>query len=105
LKALLAPLLVAFGALLSAVGDDVRWCLPVTARGDLLAYLGRAKHDCLIASGALGDDVTRLLKRVPEEVAMFTLLWARCAALGRRSCTIMASSAVSLGLITPFLLP
>jgi hypothetical protein len=55
-----------------------------------------AKHDYLIASGALGGDAARLLERVPKQVVMSALPWARAALL---------SLAVSLGLIAPFLPP
>jgi hypothetical protein len=70
LKALLVPLLAAFGALPSAMANDVRWRLPVTTQGHLPASLGGVKHDCLVVGGALDGDVARLLERVPEEIAM-----------------------------------
>jgi hypothetical protein len=57
LMALFVPLSTAFDALLGAMGGDVEWRPPVTAQGCLLASLGRAKLDHLIAGGALGGDV------------------------------------------------
>jgi hypothetical protein len=42
--------------------------------------LGRAKHECLIAGGALGGEAARLLKHAPEDVAMSALSWALRAA-------------------------
>jgi hypothetical protein len=93
LKALLAPLFAAFDALLGAVGSDVRWHHPTTARGHLSTSLGRVEHDCLIAGGALGGDVALLLKHVPEEVSMFALSWALRAVL--RQCA--RATLVSLG--------
>jgi hypothetical protein len=66
--------------------------------------LGGAKHDCLIVCGVLGGDIARLLKRVPEEVAMSALPRALCAALRRRTHIVLVSSAMSLGLVAPFLL-
>jgi hypothetical protein len=56
MKALLAPLSATFDALLGAVRGDVGWHLPVATWGCLPASLGMTKHDCLIASGALGGD-------------------------------------------------
>jgi hypothetical protein len=105
LKALLANLFVPFDALLGAVGGDVRWCLPVAARGCLPASLGRAKHGLLIAGGVLGGDATRLLERVPEEVAMSTLSRALHVALGQRAHATLVSLAACLGLDAPFLPP
>jgi hypothetical protein len=58
LTALLAPLFAAFDALLGAVGGDVGRCLHVTTWGHLTA------------GGVLSGDAARLLRRVPEEVAM-----------------------------------
>jgi hypothetical protein len=73
LKALLVPLLATFGALLSAMDDDVRWRLPVATQGRLPASLGRVKHDCLVVGSVLDGNVARLLKRVPKEIAMYAL--------------------------------
>jgi hypothetical protein len=53
-----------------AMSDDVS--LSLLGVASLLSRAG-AKHDYLIASGALGGDVARLLKRVPKEVAMSAL--------------------------------
>jgi hypothetical protein len=60
----------ALDALLGAVGGDVEWRLPAAARGHLPASLGRVKHDCLVADGALGG------------YAMSALPRALCALLG-----------------------
>jgi hypothetical protein len=81
LKALLAPLVATFNALLGTVSDDVGWHL-VTAQGRLPAFLCRAEHDRPVTGGVLGDDVARLLERVPEEVSTSALLRAPRAALG-----------------------
>jgi hypothetical protein len=58
LKALLAPLIAAFDALLGAVCGDVGQCLLVAAQCCLTASLCRAKHDYLVAGGLLGGDAT-----------------------------------------------
>jgi hypothetical protein len=105
LKALLAPPLATFGALLGVTGGNVRRRLPITARGRLPASLGGVKHDYLVAGDTLGGNVVRLLERVPEEVTMSTLPRARCAVLNQRAHAVSTSLAVSLGLIVPFLLP
>jgi hypothetical protein len=65
LKALLVSLSATFDALLGAVCGCIRRCLLVTAWGHLHASLGRAKHDCLIASSMLGVNNARLLEHVP----------------------------------------
>jgi hypothetical protein len=95
LKVLLAPLFVAFHALLSAVGGYVKRCLP--------ASLSRVKQDHLIAGGVLGGDAARLLERVPKEVAISVMAWALCVALGQHTHATLASLAVRLGLNTPAL--
>jgi hypothetical protein len=100
LKVLLAPLVATFNALLGAVGSNVRRCLLVTAQGHLPGFLGRAKHDCLVASGALSGDATRLLECGPKEVAMSVLPRALCAALGQRAHATLASLAANLGFVT-----
>jgi hypothetical protein len=97
LKALFVPPFATFDALLGAMGGDVGWRLPVTARGRLPASMGRAKHGCLIAGGALGGDAARLRKHVPEEVAMSVLSWSLRAALGQHARATLAS----LGLPAP----
>jgi hypothetical protein len=51
------------------------------ARGCLLTSLDRAKHDRLIAGGALGGNAARLLEGVPEEIIMYALSWALRVAL------------------------
>jgi hypothetical protein len=76
MKALLAPLVAAFDALLGTVGGDIGRCLLVATRGHLHASLCRAKHDRLVADVALGGDVTQLLEHAFEEIAMSALLWA-----------------------------
>jgi hypothetical protein len=70
-------------ALLGAVGDDAGRCLPITAWGHLPTSLGGAKHDSVVAGGALGGAAAQLLERVPEEVAMSALPWALPTALGQ----------------------
>jgi hypothetical protein len=99
LKVLLAPLVATFNSLLGAVGSNVGRCLLVTAQGHLPAFLGRAKHDCLIASGALSGDATRLLEHGPKEVSMSALPRALRAALGQRTHATLASLAVNLGFV------
>jgi hypothetical protein len=101
LKALPAPLFATFDALLGDVGGDVGRHLPITAWGRLLASLGRAKHDCLIASGALGGDVVQLLKHIPQGVTMSALPRALYMALRVYARATLAS----LGLIALTLLP
>jgi hypothetical protein len=103
LKALLAPLFVAFDVILGFMGDGGGRCLLVTTWGCLLASLSRAKHDHLIAGGVLSSDATWLLERVPEEVAMSALVWAPRMALGQHAHAILVSLAVSLGLDMPAL--
>jgi hypothetical protein len=105
LKALLAPLVAAFDALLGAVCGDVGRCLLVAAWCCLTASLCRVKHDCLVAGGLLGGDATRLLKLVPEEVVMSALPQALRAVLGQRARTALVSSTVNLGLTVLTLLP
>jgi hypothetical protein len=56
------------------------------------------KHDCLIASGVLGDDVTRLIECVPEKVAILALERALRSALRQHTCAPLVSMAASLGL-------
>jgi hypothetical protein len=82
LKAMFAPLVPAFDALLGTVSGDIGWRLLVTPWCLLPASLCRAKHGHLIAGGVLGSGVVQLLKRAPEEVIMFTLPWALRAAFG-----------------------
>jgi hypothetical protein len=65
----------------SAMGSNVGRRLPIAARGCLPTSLGRAKYDRLVAGGALDGDVTWLLERVPEEVAMSALSRALCSVL------------------------
>jgi hypothetical protein len=84
LKALFAHLVAAFDALLGVVSGDVGWCLLVTARYHLPASQCKAKHGRLTIGGALGGDVTWLLKRSPEEVVMSFLPWALRMAFGQR---------------------
>jgi hypothetical protein len=74
LKALLAPLVAAFDALLRAMSGDVRWCLLVTAWGHLPACLCGVEHDCLIAGGVQVGDAMRLLELASEEVALSTFV-------------------------------
>jgi hypothetical protein len=66
LKALFAPLVADFDALLGAVSRDIGRCLLVPARCHLLASLCMAKPGHHVASGALGGDAAQLLKRAPE---------------------------------------
>jgi hypothetical protein len=97
LNVLLAPVFAAISALLGAVSGDARRRLPITAWGHLPASLGRVKHDHLIAGGALVGDATWLLKRVSQEVALFSLSQALCAALGQHARAALASLVVGLG--------
>jgi hypothetical protein len=55
------------------MGGNVGRRLRVTARGHLPTSLGRAKHDCLVASGALGGDSAWLIEHAPKEVTMSTI--------------------------------
>jgi hypothetical protein len=105
LKALLAPLSVAFDALLSAMGGDVGRRLPVVAWGCLPASLGRVKHDRLVAGGALGGDAAWLLKLISKEVVMSVLSWDLRITLGQHASATLASVVVSLGLTVPALPP
>jgi hypothetical protein len=98
LKALLAPLFATFDTLLGAMGGDVERHLPITARGHLLASLGKAEHDRLIAGEALGGDAAWLLERVPQEVTMSILLGALHAALRQQARATLVSLAASLRL-------
>jgi hypothetical protein len=98
MKVLVVPLFATFDALLGAMGGDVGQCLPDTS-------LGRAKHDYLIAGGALGGDAAWLLECVPKEDPTSALPWALYDALGQRALTTLASLAVSLGLAALTLLP
>jgi hypothetical protein len=95
LKALLAPLFGTFDTLLGGVGGDVGQRLPVAARGHLPASLGRAKHDRLVASGALGGNAVRLLEHVPEEVTTSALSRALRVALRHQARATLASLALS----------
>jgi hypothetical protein len=79
---------------LGALGGDVEWCLPVTARGCLPASLGRAENVCIIDGGALGGDALWLLERVPKEVATSILSRALRVVLGQHA----RATLVSLGL-------
>jgi hypothetical protein len=74
LRALLAPLFAALDALLRAMYGDVGWHLLAATRGRLLSSLGLVKHYRFVADIVRGGDVTRLLKCVPEEVAMSALV-------------------------------
>jgi hypothetical protein len=85
LRVMLALLFAALDALLSAVDGDIGWHLLAAAWGRLPTSLGWIKHDYLIAGGVLGGDATRLLKYVPEKVAMLTLEQVSCAALSQRA--------------------
>jgi hypothetical protein len=87
------------------MGVDVRQRLPVIAQGHLPASLGRAKNNHLVAGGVLGGDAVRFLEHVREEVVMSGMPWALCAALGQHTHVALASSVVSLGLVSPFLPP
>jgi hypothetical protein len=103
LKALFAPLVAAFDALLGAVSGDIRRRLLVAARCHLPASLCRAKHDRLIAGGALGGNAVRLLKQASKEVVMSALLWALCATFRQRTCTSLVSLVVNLWFASPSL--
>jgi hypothetical protein len=92
LKALFAPLVATFDALLSAMSGDVERCLLVATRCHLPASQCRAKHGCLVAGGALGGDAARLLKCAPEEVVMSTLSWALCVVIGQCACATLAAN-------------
>jgi hypothetical protein len=99
LKTLLAPLVAAFDAFLGVVSGDVGRCPLIAARCRLPASWWRAKHDYLIAGGALDGGTAQLLKCALEEVAMSILPQALCAVLGQRTCATLASMATNLGLI------
>jgi hypothetical protein len=77
-----APLVAAFDALLGIVSGDIGRCLFVVVLCRLYASLCRMKHGCLVASGVLGGDAPRLLKRAPSEVVMSTLSQALRAMSG-----------------------
>jgi hypothetical protein len=61
LKALFAPLVAAFDALLGVMSGNIERCPLVVARCHLPAFLCMAKHGRLVASGALGGDAMQLL--------------------------------------------
>jgi hypothetical protein len=82
LKALLMPLAAAFDDLVGAVSGYIGKCPLVTARGRLPASLCRAKHDCLVAGGALGGDIVQLLELAPDGVSVSTVMRALCVVLG-----------------------
>jgi hypothetical protein len=105
LKVLLAPLLDAFDALLGVVNGDVEQRFLIATWCHLPASLCRAKHDRLVAGGALGGDAMRLLKRALEVVTMYVLSWALCTALKQCAHATLASLAANLGLVALTLLP
>jgi hypothetical protein len=94
--AIIAPLVAAFDDLLGALCGDVGWCLLIAAPCCLPACLRRVKHVHLIVGGALGGDPARLLKCVPEEVAMSALPRALCTALEQRARAALVSSMVNV---------
>jgi hypothetical protein len=53
----------------------------------------------------LGGDVTRLLERVLEKVALLTPEWALCVVHGQRACAPLTNLAVGLGFTAPALSP
>jgi hypothetical protein len=103
LKALFAPLVAAFDALLGAVSGNIRRCLLVLARCCLPTSLCRVKHGHLVAGGALGGDATRLLKRGPKEVVMSIMSQALREAFGQRAHTTQPSLVVNLRFVVPSL--
>jgi hypothetical protein len=101
LRALLAPLPTSLDAILGALHGDFIWHLLATAWGHHPTSLGLAKHDHLMACGAVGGDVTRLLYRVPEKFNVPAPEQNSWAALKQRTRTQLASLAVGLGLTAP----
>jgi hypothetical protein len=85
LRALLEPLIAAFDSLLGVVSGDIRRHLLVMAQGHLPASLCWVKHDCLVASGALGGNAAPHLKHAPKEVPMFALPKALHTVFGQRA--------------------
>jgi hypothetical protein len=61
-KALFAPLVAAFDALLGVVSGDVRRCLLIATWCCLPSSLCREKHGRLVAGGALGEVASWLIK-------------------------------------------
>jgi hypothetical protein len=100
LKALLAPLVTAFDALLGTVSGDVGHRLLIAAQCYLPTSLCRPKHDHLVAGGALGGDAAQLLEHALEEVTIFILSRALCAVFGQCARAILMSLVVNLRLIT-----
>jgi hypothetical protein len=101
LRVLLAPLVAAFNIHLGVVGNDVRWCLLVATRGRLPTRLCGVEYDCLVASRALGNDVTWLLERASKEAALFALPQALLVATGQRAWVALLSLATNLRLVAP----
>jgi hypothetical protein len=73
LKALLAPLVATFDALLGTVSGDIGQCLPIAAQGGLPASLCWVKHDRLVVDCALCGDAAQLLERAIEGVTVSAL--------------------------------
>jgi hypothetical protein len=96
LKALLAPVVAAFDALLGKMGGDVGRCLLVAARGCLPAFLCGVKHDCLIAGVVLRDDRAWVLECASKEVTMSALPRCLHAMFRQCACATLASLAVNL---------
>jgi hypothetical protein len=86
------------------VSDDVGRHLLVTAQGHLPARLCGVEQDCLIASGVLGGDAARLLKRASDEVTLFTLSRALLVATRQHAWVALVSLAMNLRLTAPPLL-
>jgi hypothetical protein len=100
LKALFAPLVAAFDALLSTVSSDVGRHLLITSWCHHPTSPCGVKHGRLVVGGALGGDVMRLLKHTTEEVFMSTMSRALRAVFGQHAHATLASLAVILRFAT-----
>jgi hypothetical protein len=76
-----------------------RGCLPVAARGHLLAHMYEAEHDLLISSGVLGGNAAWLFERAFEEVTLSVLSWPLFTATRQRTWVALVSSAMNRRLI------
>jgi hypothetical protein len=103
LKALFAPLVAAFDALLSTVSSDVGRHLLITAWCHHPTSPCGVKHGHLVASGALGGDVVQLLKCAPEEFIMFVVSWALCVLFRQCARATLVCLAVNLWFTMPSL--
>jgi hypothetical protein len=103
LKALLAPHVAIFDALLGTTSGDVRRCLLVTAQCRLPACLSGVEHGHLIAGGVLGDDVVWVLERASDKITLSTLPRALLVVSGQHAGATLASLVTNLRFVAPSL--